>query len=1312
MLRGLAAVLGILTIVLVIGLYTLLHNRAFHSYVLRTVQRRASAALGSQVQFRNYSLTWSGISPTVDIYDVVVHGAAPYADRPLLQLDHARVGVRITSLLRRTWYLNDVRLEHPVVRIFVDRNGADNLPQPRSSGQKSNTSIFDLGVRRALLSGGEVYYNNRKSALDADLHELTFRAAYDTAQKRYTGSLSYRDGHLKFATYNPLPHNMEANFSLTPGTFTLERATLRSGSSQFELAATVNDFAQPNAQASYRVTLDVGELRRVMKNATLPAGIVRTNGTLNLVSQPNRPLLDTLTLNGGLSSRALVVQTPTLSTQVRDIGAQYSLKQGNVEVRDLRAFLLGGQLTGTLTMRNITGASRSELRAALRGVQLNQLKPMVKSPVMQQVSLNGALDANAHATWGKTFNDLIAQTDATIEARMAPNGGGKAVPVNGAIHARYIAANNQVSLMQSYLRTPQTSLELNGTVSDRSALQVRLKANDLHELEILAAIVRPPAAGQAPLGLYGTASFNGAVRGSTTAPRLTGHFDAANLRVRGSSWRSVRTDVDLSPSQASLQNASLEPADGGRISLGVRAGLRHWGFENNSSFQVKVNASGVNVANLTHMAGLQTPLSGALAANLSASGTQLNPVGQGNISLTHAKISGQPVRSATIKFRGTGNQVHTELTLQVPGAGTANGTVNYFPKQQGYEAVLRATGIDLSQLQAVKDRNLPVKGVLNLSAQGRGTLQNPQLQASAQIPRLEVRDQAIEGLNLQTTVANHVGSFSLDSRVLQTSVRSRGTVQLNGGYYTDATLDTQAIPLELLVAALAPTQAGAITGQTELHATVKGPLKNKALLEAHATIPQLAVNYKDTVHLGAAGPIRFDYSNGTLNIPRAAIRGTDTDIQFQGTVPVADRAAPASLLVQGTIGLKLAQLLDPDITADGQLRFDINSYGQRANPDVQGQIRLENVSFATGDIPLGLQDGNGVLTLTRNRLDITQFQGSVGGGMLRASGGVVYRPSLQMNVALAGKGIRVLYPGGVRAALGTNLVLTGTRDVAQLRGQVQIAQLSFTPEFDLLDFMGQFGGGAATLPPTEGFTQNLVLDIGIHSAGGMNLQSRELAIQGMANLQVVGTAAQPVILGRVNLNGGDLIFAGNRYILQGGTIDFVNRTMTQPVVNMNVTTTIQQYNIQMRFWGPADHLHTSYASDPALPPADIINLVARGKTTEAEAANPSPPGMLGAQSLVASTVSNKVTSRLSKVAGISQLSIDPVLGGNGQDPGARLAIRQRVTSKIFVDFATDVTSTQNQVIKMEYQATPKVSFSGSRDQNGGFGFDTKIRKTW
>jgi translocation and assembly module TamB len=255
-------------------------------------------------------------------------------------------------------------------------------------------------------------------------------------------------------------------------------------------------------------------------------------------------------------------------------------------------------------------------------------------------------------------------------------------------------------------------------------------------------------------------------------------------------------------------------------------------------------------------------------------------------------------------------------------------------------------------------------------------------------------------------------------------------------------------------------------------------------------------------------------------------------------------------------------------------------------------------------------------------------------------------------------------------------------------------------------------GGEETLPPAQGFSQNVNLDVGVQTPGGLNLTSRTLSLAGSANLRVKGTAAQPVLLGRLNLSDGDLIFSGNRYKLQSGAVDFANRSRTEPVVDMSVSTTISQYDIQMHFWGPADHLHTNYASDPSLPPSDIINLIAFGKTSEASAANPTPPGSLGAESLIASQVSNQITNRVEKLAGISQLSIDPVLGSSQQSPGARVAIQQRVTSKIFVTFATDVTSTEREVIQLEYHVNRRTSFNAVRDQNGGFSFETRFRKQW
>ena len=82
---------------------------------------------------------------------------------------------------------------------------------------------------------------------------------------------------------------------------------------------------------------------------------------------------------------------------------------------------------------------------------------------------------------------------------------------------------------------------------------------------------------------------------------------------------------------------------------------------------------------------------------------------------------------------------------------------------------------------------------------------------------------------------------------------------------------------------------------------------------------------------------------------------------------------------------------------------------------------------------------------------------------------------------------------------------------------------------------------------------------------------------------------------------------------------------------------------------------------------------------------------------MASQVSSQVTSRLQKALGVSQISVDPQLGAtNGnQQQGARMTVRQRVTSKLYVTFSTDVTTTQFSAVQMQYQINRKWSVKRS-----------------
>jgi translocation and assembly module TamB len=1305
---GVSAVVVVL--IAAVAVTMVLRSAWFHGYVIATVEKQASETLGTRVELQNFTPHLGDLS--LDLYGLTVHGAAPYADPPLLQVAHAAAGVRIVSVLQKKWYLDRFIVDRPVVKVFTDAQGRSNIPVIKSSGSSSsNTSVFDLGVRHAVLDQGQVYYNDRQSVLTADLQNLDFRASFDSAQQKYSGRLSYANGHLQSGTFKPIPHNLEAEFDATPTTFHLSRAKLTSDTSHVLLSATLQNYSQPQVQGRYDAVLDGAQFRKILDNPSVPAGLIRASGSVQYQQVANRPLLETLLVRGDLSSSKLDVQAPTLRSQITNIAAHYSLENGDATLQDFKASLLGGQVTASGKMSNIGGDSHSKFVAGIRGIQLADVNRALKTSAMPKgVTLGGAVNATANAAWGKTLDDLVGNADATVNGKVAGNG--QIVPVDSAIHGKYTASNQALALKQSFLRTPQSTLTMNGEVSRRSSLDLKFQSNNLSELETVAELFATPTPGKPAqsLGLAGTALFQGTVRGSTAEPHLTGQLTASNFRFNGTSWRVLRTNVDVSPSSASLQHADLEPASHGKITFDASTGLHKWAFTESSPLQLNLNATQMDVEDLVKLSGQQVPVSGTLAAAVNVHGTELSPVGQGKVSITHIVAYEQPVNSVNVNFAGTGDEVHGDLGVQLP-AGNVQSTVSVRPRAKSYNAQLTATGIRLDQLQSLKANNVAATGVVSIKANGAGTFDNPQLTASLQIPEIDVQKQKIANVNLQMNVANHLGTANLTSAAIGTQIRASAKVQLTGDYQADATLDTQAIPLQPIFAVYAPDQAADLNGQTEVHATLHGPLKNQKLLEAHVTVPVLKLAYTNNIQLAETGPIRVDYKDTVVTLQRSGLKGTDTDLQFQGSLGTANNA-PMSLLLLGTVNLHLAQLFAPDIQTSGELKFNINTNGATTSPDLGGQIEVVDANFASGDLPVGLQHGNGVLTLTKDRLSISKFQGTVGGGTVTAQGGVAYRPAIQFDVGLTANGVRALYPPGMRETVNANLRFAGTTDNSILSGQVSLADLSFTPAFDLSSFIGQVSGGVSA-PSTPGMAQNIQLNIAATSENNINLVSRELSVNGSANLRVRGTAADPVILGRVNLGGGDIILNGTRFVLNNGTIEFVNPSETQPVVNLALNTTIQQYNISMRFNGPVDQLRTNYTSDPALPQADIINLLAFGQTTEASAQSTTTTDQ-AAESLVASQVSSQVTSRVSKVAGISQLSINPVLaGGTSQGPpGANITIQQRVTGNLFVTFSSNVASTQNQTIQGQYQISPRLAVSATRDQNGGFGFDTLIKRTW
>src|SRR5437879_12750087 len=98
-------------------------------------------------------------------------------------------------------------------------------------------------------------------------------------------------------------------------------------------------------------------------------------------------------------------------------------------------------------------------------------------------------------------------------------------------------------------------------------------------------------------------------------------------------------------------------------------------------------------------------------------------------------------------------------------AGSLKGNLVLYPKRKGYELQINTSAINLAQLRPVQEKNLGLTGVLTASASGHGTMDDPQLTFTAQIPQLQVRQANISSIKANIDIANRQAHLDLDSHV-------------------------------------------------------------------------------------------------------------------------------------------------------------------------------------------------------------------------------------------------------------------------------------------------------------------------------------------------------------------------------------------------------------------------------------------------------------------------------------------------------------------------------------------------------------------
>jgi translocation and assembly module TamB len=828
--------------------------------------------------------------------------------------------------------------------------------------------------------------------------------------------------------------------------------------------------------------------------------------------------------------------------------------------------------------------------------------------------------------------------------------------------------------------------------------------------------------------LSGKARWDGTINGSSSRSIFIGQLQAEGIHYEGYRFDAVDGYLTYSPDELHLERSHVQIA-GLKADLDLNLELTDWSFISQDAWSADMNLDSAPLDAIQKFLGHSYPVRGRLAGQFHGRGTRSEPTATGLFDLADGDVYGVSFNRLRGQLNLTPQDAgisNAELRVFAPGkengrgAGIITGSAGYHFADGSVSADLVGASLPLQDFPKLQSANFPVGGQVSFRLKASGMATAPRGEGTFRVVDLEIGHSVIGSFDGKLSSDGQTARLDLSSAMTTGEISGGYTLTLHDPFALEGKIRIKNIDLNpLLMAAMHVKDFnGDVKADGEI--ALKGTLKNLDAMQVDADFSRLALNYAK-VQLENYGPVRFRTSRNELQVEPATFRGTDTDFKIGGGIHFSNGRA-INLQIDGALDLRLLASLVPALNAGGRAQMNATIGGTLDMPSIKGKIHVEDASARVADFPTGLSRVKGDFVFDATRLFFDNLTAEAGGGTLRLTGSLNYaeRP-LRYDITARTDGVRIRYPEGMSWLANGTLRLTGTTDSGSLSGRVVVERVMLTQGLETAGVLVSTKEGISGPTGGSSFLRNLQFDIEAVSAPDARMQWPGAQLEAEANLRVRGTWEHPILLGHIHVLSGDLLFHGNRYNVARGDVNFANPFRLDPTINVEATTTIQQYEITLNFTGPVSKLTLAYRSDPPLPGNDIVTLLALGQTSSegsVRSGGTSQTGnssSTGASAILSEAVSSQVGGRLEKLFGITNFRVDPGLTtigstGSEQNAAARVTVQQQVTRNLSVTYVSNVGSTQQQVIQVEFNVTRNISIVALRDYNGTFGIDVIVKK--
>ncbi len=1351
----------LLLVLMVAGLLYYASTQHFANIVRQKVVTVLEDATGGRVEIQ--SLRWNLRHLAVEVNGLTIHGLEDRGELPYAHVDRLYARAKILSFVDARLGLDFLQVDRPAIHLIIYPDGHTNQPAPKAK-QSSNgpavKTIFDLQARRVEVNNGVALVNDRSIPFQLAANDLGVVVTYATATKHYLGEISCSDINAQKGKSEVVHSKLDLSVEAAPDAVDIKGLHFTTGKTSLEASGSLTHFAHPQWKLSASGPVELAELtglgvvdgfRRGSVNLAITA---QGTGASEYVIDGNAKVVNT-----SYAIEYFWIDGVNATTHVHITPSEISLpdlvgrpRQGGIVYAALR-FLNWSAPDGPA---KAPGAQVLNIRARVRGVRLTTVLESVVPPHYRNLGFDTAGEGNVRVDWMGSPDDLTVAAVLAMSVPDKPTPG--LLPLSGTVDAKYFQRGGKVQINQLEAHSPATNLKVSGLlgvypVERPSNLTIHLVNHNLGEFDhVLKAldlgVNGKPGIGGLPIQLHGDATFDGMGSGSLVDPAFKGHL---NARQFSTSFVLPALSSKPEPSQPSTEPVALPEADS--TSAGTPTSIFWDELDTNASYssslisvdhatltrdktvihasgqleahhinrhraafddQATVNATAqvqnASLTDLLSLVGQDFPVTGTLNLQAHAGGMLGNLNGGGNLTLLGGAIEGLPYHSLTAAVTLAGQDINlTKLTLLQDG-GTVEGNGTYSLKTKQFLGNLDGTNFELAHLPQPKDPRLGVAGAVKFDAHASGTFDSFSVLAGLHMRNLVLGGQPAGAVEMIAHTQGTTAYFTAQNSLATAQLKVIGQTQLHDNFETRA----NAVLTNLNVAPfLRAFRVQTVSGNSAIGGTINvaGPLRQPKRVSGDAEINQFALTLQG-IGLQAEGPIRASLHEGVLQINQAHITGPDTNLSLSGTANLMGTQA-LDVTGNGSVNMKLAQTFDPDITSSGHVDFNLEAGGTLTTPSISGRMKLTNVGLALNDLPNGISKLNGDLIFDQNRLQVQNMVGTTGGGQLKIGGFLAYQQGLYGDFTATGKDIRIRY-AGISATTDTTLHLIGSQNNMTLSGSVQITRFIIGPNVDFASFAPS---PAANVPPDPNAPSSHVrLDVHLFSAPQLDFQNSYAQLAGSVDLRIRGTVAQPAILGRINITDGTANFAGTTYRLQHGQIFFTNPVMIQPFIDIDATTRVEEYDVTIGLHGNINQLTPTFRSEPPLAQADVISLLALGRTQEEQALYSQQEQSIGSDSttnaLLGGALNAAVGSRVQKLFGGGSVKIDPTYVGTVGSSSARITVQQNISRNVQVTYATNVNATAQQLIQAQVDITQSVSVVALRDESGVFSLVLKVHKRY